>query len=477
LNSADIATRLRVSNGAGASRRELARDVEPPFLRLFAQPAVLHVVTSHRLIIGLIGVLPIFIFWDDGLARAFLAAYVAAAVVLVAVDVRPGEGGHLARVFRPVAIAATLPALWMIIQILPLPITGLLHPIWVSARETLHDSSLGSISIDPGATLLALTRYLTVIGIAFASAAVTIDRERAELTLLVAAAVGTLGAVLLALRGLGGLFSVAWVDGVAAASTMDAIAALGVLATSAAAIRAVERYETRRSMTESSFLQFSRSFLSCLVGVAICWAAVIFFARGPVIFAAACGFATMAWLLVVRRLGLGPWARAALAIAGIAGAAIVVLSQWGQANLGFSLRFAASSSPALISLAQRILSEASWAGSGAGTFAALVPIYRSGEDVAASATAPTAAADIVIELGWPALCVFLAIMALAAVLLMRGALERGRDSFYATAAAGCAVLIAVEAFCDPALASIAASAMAAVLLGLGVAQSVSRSLQ
>src|SRR5437660_933277 len=99
---------------------------------------------------------------------------------MVAIDVRPGEGTHLARVFRPMAVVAILPALWMTIQLLPIPGSGLLHPIWVSAREALHNSTWGSISIDTGATLIALTQYLTVIGVAFAAAAVSIDRERAE---------------------------------------------------------------------------------------------------------------------------------------------------------------------------------------------------------------------------------------------------------------------------------------------------------
>ncbi len=434
-------------------------------------------VSAHRFLIGLIGVLPILIFWDDALARALVAAYVAAAVVLVAIDVRPGEGSHLARVFQPIAIAAAVPAVWMIIQILPLPIGAWLHPIWVSAREALGDFSLGSISIDRGSTLVALTRYLTVIGIALLSAAATIDRQRAEGILLLLAAVATLIAVLFAVHALGGLFFLGSFDGPAAAAAMQAIAALGVLATSAAAIRAVERYETRRSLAELSLLQFSRSFVYCLVALVICWSVVLFFAARPVIFATACGFVTMGWVLAIRRIGLRAWARAAVAICALGGAAIVVLDQWGQANVGLSLRFAASSSPALLSITQRILAEAAWTGSGAGTFAALVPVYRSGEAIAATGTAPTTAAIIAIELGWPALCFFVVIIALIGFFLLRGALERGRDSFYAAAAAGGAVLITVEAFCDAGIATIAASTMAAVLFGLGIAQSVSRSLQ
>jgi hypothetical protein len=114
---------------------------------------------------------------------------------------------------------------------------------------------------------------------------------------------------------------------------------------------------------------------------------------------------------------------------------------------------------------------------GAGSFAALVPIYRSGNDIVAGGVAPTMAANIAIELGWPALCASVLLMAVVCVVLLRGSLARGRDSFYATAAAGCAVLVTAEAFVDASLAGAAVSIIVTSIVGLGVAQSVSRSLQ
>jgi hypothetical protein len=434
------------------------------------------VIAAYRLIVVLVGAAPLVVFWHGDLARALLAAVVAAAVVLIAVGLRPGEGAHLARVFRPVALVATLPALWMMVQVLPLPISGLLHPIWVSAREALHNSSWGSISIDSGATLVALTRYLTVVGIVVATAAVSIDRERAEGVLLVAAAVATLVAVLLAVHGLGGLVFLGSFADRTAAAAMGGITALGVLATAAAAIRTFERHETRAATAKPSFAGVPRALLLWLVAVAICCAALLSFAPGPVTFAAACGLATMGWAVIVRRVGLGVWTGGALAILVIGAAVLIAANQPGQAGHGLPLRFATSASAPLISLTQRLLAETPWAGSGAGTFAALVPIYRGGEEVVAGATAPTAAADFAIELGWPGLLAFVPIMVFVAVLLLRGALQRGRDSFHATAAGGCAVLITLEAFCDSSLETTAASCLVAVLLGLGIAQSASRAL-
>jgi hypothetical protein len=47
----------------------------------------------------------------------------------------------------------------MLIQVLPLNIVGLAHPIWGSAVAVLGRPIAGSISIDTGATLFSLGRY------------------------------------------------------------------------------------------------------------------------------------------------------------------------------------------------------------------------------------------------------------------------------------------------------------------------------
>jgi hypothetical protein len=60
---------------------------------------------------------------------------------------------------------------------------------------------------------------------------------------------------------------------------------------------------------------------------------------------------------------------------------------------------------------------------------------------------------------------------------LRGAVRRGRDSFYATGAAGCAITLAAEAFADASLLGTAILILAATVLGLGLAQSVGRTAQ
>ena len=61
-------------------------------------------------------------------------------------------------------------------------------------------------------------------------------------------------------------------------------------------------------------------------------------------------------------------------------------------------------------------------------------------------------------------------------LLLRGALQRGRDSYYPAAGAGCVIILMLEAFCDDSLFGTTVVICTMVALGLGFAQSVSRTI-
>jgi hypothetical protein len=109
--------------------------------------------------------------------HALLVAY---AVALVEVSIQPGEAGHLVSLIRPIAMIASILAVWMLAQTIPLPIKSWAHPIWASAETALDNPIAGSITIDLGATLVAICRYFSAIAILFVAVAVTIDRMRAE---------------------------------------------------------------------------------------------------------------------------------------------------------------------------------------------------------------------------------------------------------------------------------------------------------
>jgi hypothetical protein len=431
--------------------------------------------TTFILLLGLIGISPILPIVGGPMIYAFLVAYAAVAVTLVEASIQPGEAGHLASLIRPIAMIAPILAVWMLAQTIPLPIKSWAHPIWASAETALDNPIAGSITIDPGATLVAICRYLSVIAIFFVATAVAIDRTRAEWILFWLVGVTTLAAMAQIIYNLAGLnFPDEATDAGIRAST-TALCALGVVVAATATIRAIERYETRRTRTDVPSTKFAIALSLALVAFAICSLSLALFAPAPIIFAAANGFAILAIIMIIRRLGLNLWTGVAIAAIAIGSAIAIAETHVGSGIL--TLRYASHSQSSLISMAQRIIEDTGWFGTGAGTFASLLPIYQAADNVSIGMSAPTTAAQVAIELGWPAFWAILMMTIGFLFLLLRGALQRGRDSFYPAAGAGCIVVLTLEAFCDASLFRTTVVICAAAALGLGLAQSVSRTSQ
>jgi hypothetical protein len=106
-----------------------------------------------------------------------------------------------------------------------------------------------------------------------------------------------------------------------------------------------------------------------------------------------------------------------------------------------------------------------------------LPIYGTVADIASGATAPTAAAAGAIELGRP-MWVLLVVIAIAiAGALLGAALRRGRDWCYPGAAASCIIALVLESFVDLTLFATAIMVITSAAIGLGLAQSVGRSVR
>src|SRR5208337_5447535 len=120
----------------------------------------------------------------DGPIFVFLIPFlVAAGLVLVSVKLSASETQHMSEVVsRPYVIGAAIPAVLMIIQILPLPF--LANPVWTSVSPGFRNGIIGSISVDVGATAIALVNYLSAVGMLLLTAAVAINRDRAESILI-----------------------------------------------------------------------------------------------------------------------------------------------------------------------------------------------------------------------------------------------------------------------------------------------------
>jgi hypothetical protein len=252
---------------------------------------------------------------------------------------------------------------------------------------------------------------------------------------------------------------------------------MGVVLAAAAGMRTFERYETRHSSPDRSVSLLMTTFAACGLAFAVCVASVILGSQDATLVATGYGVATIAAVVLIRRLGFGPWGTAAIVVPAVAVATFLAVGYPAARSKAFSLAFATGSPASLTSLGQRVLADAPLMGTGAGTFAAIAPVYRDINDQEVLSTAPTAAAAMAIELGRPMLWLVVAAMAGAIVILFQASLQRGRDSFYPAAGAGCLVTLLFLSFMNAGTLGTGAAMITAAILGLAFAQHKSRTVQ
>jgi len=423
----------------------------------------------RNILVALLCVSPVLLLWDGRVAQGIVAAMAAVGLAMTAISLRPVETGFLVSVTRASLTAAAVPVIWIVLQILPLGIFA--HPIWKSAATALHQPILGSITIDPALSLMSLGYYLTLIAIAFLSAAVAVDRHRAEWILFALTGAATIT----------GLFVIgwhffplaSWFPALQFAQAIDCVS-LGTIVTLTNCIRAVERYEMRnaRQIKPPNL----RSFALSLTALAISLLAFALLAEQQIVFATAYGLFALAGQLIIRRFGLGSWGVAGMAIPALSIAAILVTSHPSQREASAPLAFASGSSPARIELNQRMLNDAPGVGTGAGTFPALAPIYREKDDPPSASVPATTASAFAIELGKPAFWLILVGTAGFIVILLRASLRRGRDSFYPAMAGGTLLATALLAFTNAGQLGMSPGLIVAAIVGLGIGQSESRTI-
>lgn len=430
---------------------------------------------ARLLLVALICASPAVLFFDGPIMRGILAGVAAVGIAIVSRTMRPGETQFFLSFAKRAAMLVAIPALWMLVQVLPLPF--LAHPIWTSAETAIGHPIRGSISIDIGASVTALGFYLNIVAIAFWSAAVAVDRQRAEwilFSLMIATAL--IGLTIAATNFFGLPHFNATTALFERTQAVDCVA-MGVMIAGAATIRTLERYETRRASPDRSVSALLRTFAACGIALAICMVVLIMSAPVGTLVATGFGAVALTSVVLIRRLGLGAWGTVAIAVLAIAIAGFLATNEPGLRTKSFTLAFATDAPESLTSMSQRVLGDAPLKGTGAGTFAAIAPIYRDIDDQSVISTAPTAAAAIAIELGRPMLWLIVATIAGAIYGLLRAALRRGRDSFYPMAGASCLITLLFLCFMNMGVLGSAAAMIAAATLGLAIAQSKSRSVQ
>ncbi|QAU48765.1 hypothetical protein [Bradyrhizobium guangzhouense] len=338
---------------------------------------------------------------------------------------------------------------------------GVAHPIWASTHDALGGLPLGFITADIGLTLNALLQAVVAVSLLGVTMVVVRDRSRAELVLFVLSGTTAVAALAMDLHRLSpGLMAATPAD---LATTM---AGFGIMLNMAVMQLAAERAETRHSLPRSIAIG-----VCGLLGALVSALAIFGFSSANSAIAAGFGIVLILLVLVIRRLDLSPLAAGALALAGLVGAAIVLTFLFEQSPGLALLRLAPDVGAETKAALERMLADTRWFGAGAGTFSAVARIYQS--DASEALLAPSTATAIFADMGWIGLAVAGAACVLALTRLFFGALQRGRDSFFPTAAAACLLFALVQSLAGPGLLRPAAILCFSVIVGLGLSQSVS----
>jgi hypothetical protein len=428
-------------------------------------------VAAFIILTSLLALLPMLMMVDGILANGVVSAIVAIAMVTMVLTLHTSDLNRFSRLLGPTAfIVLFIPCLWMLLQVLPIPIRSLANPVWMSASTALDKPFVGAISLDIGETLLSLARYCASLAAAFVTAAVTLNKQRAESVLSLLTAIAALIAAELIAFDLGYLRLPGFEHLGERADAIN-IAVIGFILSSATTIRAYELLDMQNMRHRNSRMMAKVAVSASVAALFICLSAILISANAVLFFSALFGTGILIGVLAIRRFRLGLWGQAGIA----ALAAIVVIGFFAAvpAKKDADPTLALSTQGQISSL-DRMLSDTKWGGSGAGSFEALLPIYRD-TDEADSFETPTAAATIAIEMGKPFLWTYVIVFLIGASMLFRRALLRGRDYIYSSAGAGCIIALLISSFANDGILGLTASLMIGVVCGLAFAQSKSAS--
>ena len=415
---------------------------------------------------SLLALLPFLMLVDGIAANGLVSAIGASGIVAVAFTLHTSDLNRFSRLLGPTAfIVLFIPCLWMLLQVLPIPTQSLANPIWISTSAALGKPFVGAISVDIGATLLSLARYCASLAAALVTAAVTLNKQRAESVLSLLTAI----AALIAVELIGFDLEYLRLPGFDRAAALN-IAVIGFILSCATTIRAYEHLDTPSTRHRNLRMKAKVAASASIAAFLICLSAILVSADAVLLLAALFGAGILISVLAIRRWRLGLWGQAgtaALAAVAVAGFfAVVPAKKDASPTLALSTH-------GQISSIERMLSDAKWGGAGAGSFEALLPIYRDSD--VDSLEIPTAAATIAIEMGQPFLWASVIVFLVGALMLFRRALLRGRDYVYSSAGAACIIALLISMFSNDGVLGLTASLMISVLCGLAFAQSKSGS--
>ncbi|WP_407119877.1 hypothetical protein [Bradyrhizobium sp. STM 3561] len=403
------------------------------------------------------------------LQRVAVVSVLVATATLTAAFFLPAINiSRLGRLLRPfLMMSLVAPALWMILQLVPIPVRGLGHSIWTIASAALNEPLVERFTVDLCATMFSLAQYNVILSTALIIAVVTVEKQRAAQVLYGLAGITTLSSGLTIWITVNRSHDSLPSEHTSVITTASIAATIGVLVSTALAIRAFDQLQRRGPRPRSQAGPTIRLLLA-IVSLIVSMAAVSIGTDFTTMVAILLGDGTLLAVVAIRRWFFGPWGTAGvlatIAIVFFASFTIIPINR----NADLTIALATETQTAT----ERMLQDVGPVGSGAGTFNALLPIYR---EIGTTATPErtTAAATIAIEMGRAFLCGLLVVTLVGACTLFKRSLSRGYDYVYAALGAGASVALPILAFAEDGVLNFGVSLLIAALYGLAFGQSLS----
>jgi hypothetical protein len=357
-------------------------------------------------------------------------------------------------------VISLTPLVWMVAQLAPTPLSWFSDPVWASTSAALNMPIAGSISIDTGATLLAVARYCAVLATALMVAALASDRRSAARILyLLTATAGMVAAIQIA-RDQGYSHWLHPSDGEVGSVL---VAAVGVVMSCSLFIRLYGQLSRERISAQPLAVI---ALISTTAGLILCTLSLLISGDGAGLFAAFFGAGVPVSMFAIRTWSLRIWGRlGVLATASMALIGFLAVTSI-KTDADPALALAHDQSPA----AELMLSSVPLLGTGAGSLQDVLPIFRE-LNAPASPLSLTAATVIAGEMGKSFLWLLVGALAIGAAVLIRGSTKRRRDYVYAAGGAGILLAFSLLVFVCSNVLGLPASLLAGAALGLAWAQS------